>query len=388
MKTYGLAIVAAAAALVVCFGCGETTTGPGAVNAFYVGSQACRECHATVYDSVAKTRHALTFTDDPNNPNDFYSVWHSEGEPESCLPCHTTGWDTTNENHGADEPAYRKRMMTIQCEACHGPASEHIKGGGDPSKITLSYAAEVCGQCHVGDHHPTYTEWTQSKHAQALKDLKDNSHAEDTCLECHSADYFWDRTVTLETAQYPITCAMCHFAHGSNFAHQLRENGEEVCGLCHTTENSQPPTSPHHPQDEMLTGIAGYEWPQGGPYFNDAHTYVIDERCIKCHMYTEPYEENKPAVSGHTWQPRIEACQPCHPGAQNFNIGGAQTNITTLLTSLKGELDQQQNKSDPDYIDAKYDYDFVNGDKSKGVHNHKYAEQLLEDSIEFFTPSK
>jgi len=367
--------------------CGETTTGPGEAAGYYLGAEACQQCHSTAYHDASLTKHFNTFVDDPKNPYDFMSIWKADGKPESCLLCHTTGWDKNDDNHGADEVAYRKNLLGIQCEACHGPGSEHVKGGGDAARITLSYDAGVCGACHTGDHNPTYTEWKQSKHAYALQGLKSSSHAGDACLVCHSADYWYDRTITLSSAKDGITCAMCHFAHGSNFEHQLREEGERLCALCHTDEGVRPPGSPHHTQDEMLLGIGGYEWPQGGPYFNSEHTYVIDERCIKCHMYTKTFEEGKPAIKGHTWKPRIEPCRECHPGAQNFNLGGAQTRIESLLEQLGANLERQQNKKAQDYIYAKFDYDFAVNEGSRGVHNYKYAKQLLEDSIEFYTPS-
>ncbi|NIT36018.1 MAG: hypothetical protein GTN49_05875 [candidate division Zixibacteria bacterium] len=387
MKRFWFPSFFLAALIALSLSCGETTTGPGEAEGYYLGAEACKECHSTAYHEASLTKHFNTFVDDPKNPYDFVSAWKKAGEPEYCLECHTTGWDENKNNHGADEVEYRKGLLGVQCEACHGPGSEHVKGGGDAARITLSYDAGVCGACHTGDHNPTYGEWKQSEHADALNGLKSSSHARDSCLLCHSADYWYDRTVTLSTAQYGITCAMCHFAHGSNFEHQLREEGEKLCALCHTDEGARPPSTPHHTQDEMLLGIGGYEWPQGGPYLNSEHTYVIDERCIKCHMYMKAFEEGKPAIKGHTWKPRIEACRECHPGAGSFNIRGAQKNIENLLEQLEAKLKQQKNPKAQDYIYAKFDHDFVVNSGSRGVHNYKYAKQLLEDSIEFYTPS-
>lgn len=369
-------------------GCGEEApSGPRVAGGYYLGAEACRQCHSTAYNAEIKTAHFNTFVDDPNDPGDFVSVWKEQGQPTECLPCHTTGWNEEVDNHGADEVAYRKERLGIQCEQCHGPGSEHVAGGGDPTKINVDYSSELCGSCHTGEHHPTYEEWETSAHKEALEDLQGLPFAEDECLECHSADYWYDRTVTLETAKYGITCVMCHFAHGSNFEYQLREEGEKLCALCHTDERAQPGETPHHPQDEMLAGFGGYEWEEGGPYTNSPHTYLIDERCVKCHMYTRSFAPNRPAITGHSWKPNIAVCQECHPGTTNFNIGGARTHIQNLLDQLYAELEQQQNENDPIYLRAKFDYEFVNNDKSLGVHNYNYAEKLLEDSIEFYTPS-
>jgi predicted CXXCH cytochrome family protein len=376
------------AVVVLYFGCAQTTTGPGAVEAYYLGAEACKQCHSTAYKDESETQHFNTFVDDPENDHDFWDSWNGAGRPDSCLLCHTTGYDEDKMNHGADEIDYRKGLLGIQCEACHGPGSEHVKGGGDPTMITIDFSAELCGSCHTGSHHPTYDEWEVSDHAKALETLKGSSHASDHCLECHSADYWYDREVTLDTAQEGITCVMCHFAHGSNFDHQLREEGENLCGLCHTTHASRPPSSPHHPQDEMLLGIGGYEWPQGGPYQNSPHTYAIEERCMHCHMYTEEFESSEdPAITGHSWKPHLNVCTECHKGAGSFNVNGARSRIDRLMRTLKAELDQQQNENAPDYINANFNYKFVDADASRGVHNYDYAKKLLEDSIQFYTPS-
>ncbi len=384
MKRFCIPALFLTAAVALVLNCGETTTGPGEAEGYYLGAEACKQCHSTAYKNESVTRHFTTF----DKESTFFKSWTGAGRPESCLLCHTTGWDKNKNNHGADEAEYRKNLLGIQCESCHGPGSEHVKGGGDPSKITVDYSAELCGSCHTGSHHPTYDEWEISDHAGALESLKGSSHASDHCLECHSADYWYDRTVTLDTAQESITCVMCHFAHGSNFEYQLREEGEKLCALCHTTEGSRPPSSPHHPQDEMLLGIGGYEWPQGGPYLDSPHTYDIEERCMKCHMYTRDFEsEEKPAITGHSWKPDIEVCRECHKGAKNFNIHGARTRITNLLSELEKKLDRQKNMEAPDYLYAKFNHGFVEADASDGVHNYDYAKQLLEDSIEFYTPS-
>ncbi len=95
---------------------------------------------------------------------------------KDCIGCHTTGVQSiTQTNAGEwfyepfvatifdrDDPAYFdynrdgfSDLVNIGCEACHGPGSLHILGGGDPSKIVnpaeldTTQANEVCGQCHL-----------------------------------------------------------------------------------------------------------------------------------------------------------------------------------------------------------------------------------------------
>lgn len=156
---------------------------------------------------------------------------------DNCAGCHTTG---LNANRG------RWEDEGVQCEACHGPGSEHVEeaedAGNSPSDrelrqlrgaIVLSPDPMICGQCHIRgtepeDGHPypieylptenlldedifipvppddeahwwatghakmsymQFNEWAKSAHTTALTTLKDSEFAEDACLQCHSGDY-------------------------------------------------------------------------------------------------------------------------------------------------------------------------------------------------------
>ncbi len=152
---------------------------------------------------------------------------------QSCAYCHTTGFDV---NKG------RWKDPGVQCESCHGPASEHVKIAKDIGKnptdeeltqlrsaIYTTPDAQVCGQCHSQgvskDNHPypvgyvpganlsdffelvpkdsadhwwvtghasqpnmQYNEWFKSTHASSLSDMAQNFAADDKCLACHSQD--------------------------------------------------------------------------------------------------------------------------------------------------------------------------------------------------------
>ncbi len=168
-------------------------------------------------------------------PLTLADTWPSEAYNwnDNCAYCHTTGYDP---DRG------RWKEIGVQCEDCHGPASEHVdlakSAGRNPSDDELtairsaiyrSSDPQVCGQCHSqgqsADGHPypvgytpgatltdfftlvandsgdhwwltdharqpnmQYNEWLTSKHATSLNDLQQSSHAADTCLTCHSQD--------------------------------------------------------------------------------------------------------------------------------------------------------------------------------------------------------
>jgi mono/diheme cytochrome c family protein len=112
-----------------------------AMEGAYVGSTACGDCHQTEFDNYtafSKKAHS----------GDSIKVMASDlapGEVEVCFSCHTTG-------HGQPGGfvSFEKTplMGNAGCEVCHGPGSEHVESGGDPSLIKADLSIEDCTQCH------------------------------------------------------------------------------------------------------------------------------------------------------------------------------------------------------------------------------------------------
>ncbi|MCS7072473.1 MAG: hypothetical protein NZM00_13280 [Anaerolinea sp.] len=154
---------------------------------------------------------------------------------QNCAFCHTTG---LNLERG------RWQDDGVQCEACHGPGSEHVdtasRAGRRPNdnelaairaSISSAVDPQTCGQCHSrgvaqdelpfpveyvpgddlsqhftltpldqSDHwwvtgharqpNMQYNEWLNSAHARSLVNLQaEGGEVEPECLSCHSADY-------------------------------------------------------------------------------------------------------------------------------------------------------------------------------------------------------
>jgi predicted CXXCH cytochrome family protein len=63
---------------------------------------------------------------------------------EKCLPCHTTG----HGDGGHGTPGLEIDLTGVQCEACHGPAWEHVSKM-DKASIIGKPSATVCARCHM-----------------------------------------------------------------------------------------------------------------------------------------------------------------------------------------------------------------------------------------------
>ncbi len=214
--------------------------------------------------------------------------WEAPVPLRRCHGCHTVGLDPAT-------GLWTER--NIGCESCHGAGGWHSATLGI-ARIHSSLDAAVCGQCHVrgrspsgeyyfpagyrpGDvledyiveskaspgqnnsawwgngfersRHQEYSAWAQGGHALSLERLRtdyDDRYGPLTndCLKCHSGDYVLStsRKPTLASAQFGITCAVCHRSHGElselrvqcddchvegAFYHQPEKNAEHVaCG--------------------------------------------------------------------------------------------------------------------------------------------------------------
>ena len=326
------------------------------------------------------------------------------------------------------------QLSGIQCENCHGPAKEHLT---DPSgkKPDATWSADVCGPCHFSsDRHPKGYSWDNSAHANSVGEAAEPYHMNSSsCSRCHTAQGFVNETIKGQTsgAPYadvqPITCQACHDPHNAKNPMQLRRASiADACTGCHITRLSSRSGLHHSHQGPMLLGVdatpysgqsgsvgewSGWELP-GYTYQNSAHSDIVD-RCVDCHMAQTPTFDPtfvKPdtllnKVGGHTFNvvydngtPDNEAddilnpvgCRDCHGEVSLAFVRLSQDNIKGLLDSLKALLPKdtagvplvpQKISTQPGKA-ASYNYYFVLYDLSFGVHNHIYAKQLLESSID------
>jgi hypothetical protein len=151
----------------------------------------------------------------------------------------------------------------------------------------------------------------------------------------------------------------------------------------------------------MLPGINGYEVAGPLPYENSAHTLLLANNvrnaCIYCHMGTA----QGAASGGHTFRVisedgdlNVAACAECHMDDDVLLdlVADRQGQIEARLEDLRlilvdrGLLNGTTDLAIPGSFEgheagAFFNYRFVQEDHSRGVHNFKYANALLVNSI-------
>lgn len=334
-------------------------------------------------------------------------------------------------------------MGLAACEGEDGAAGPAgpvgpVGPGGDTGDGTQN-----CIMCHGSSQLITAKlyQWEHSVHATGGH----NDRNATNCAGCHTSQGFLERVetgsdqgVTVATIENPLpqNCYTCHMIHNTYTAADWAftqtnpvtfwEGGvtedlgkANLCISCHqarvvTPALPDPATGgtvniqttrygPHHgPQGMMLPGDGGYKLAGPSVYENSAHTLLLANNqanaCIVCHM--------GPALAGdyggHTFRVSSEegaintnACIACHTdGASAINalVDDRQAQIEVKLQELedllvaRGLYDAakgQNNKGDftEHEAGALYNFKYVEEDKSKGVHNFKYAMALLNNSI-------
>lgn len=385
--------------------------------------QNCLPCHTVGYDADPAAAGNGGFADLAKKLNWTFPTVMKEGT-----------YDTV--------PEALRNVGNIQCENCHGPGSQHVVSGGNKTLISVSMGSGDCGQCHGAlNNHYRAAEWANSRHASATR--SPSGAGREGCVGCHTGLGFMERIRDgqAKTVDYvAINCQTCHDPHGqTNDTHLVRNPGPvslldgtavpesagkgALCMTCHQSRqhaNVYAATTagtarfgPHHsPQADMLVGSNGYSYGLDIP--GSAHVYAVDDSCVGCHM--QPMTSaitGFTRAGGHTFNVKGEVpgkgtvelvgeCQKCHgPRLKTFDfplldydgdgkIDGVQTEVQHLLDKLSALLPPVGTAKTSLTIDAKwtpaqlkgsYNWQFVNNDGSRGIHNTAYAVGLLKASI-------
>ncbi|MCP5095854.1 MAG: hypothetical protein GY943_09895, partial [Chloroflexi bacterium] len=163
----------------------------------------------------------------------FQQMWQEQGEPASCLQCHTTGYNELTGTWDADG---------VTCESCHYLAPNNP---AHPDQVMLTHdSADKCGECHV----ETYAEWQISEHSQ--DDM--------TCVNCHNP-----HSNSIKKDDLDTMCQTCHTNEGYYYSMTEHGQGDLLCTDCHLRISNTP---------------------MGEGHGQRHHTFAVDlDTCNECH---------------------------------------------------------------------------------------------------------
>lgn len=280
--------------------------------------------------------------------------WHKTKMSYKCNGCHTTGFDPNTlkfaefgigceacHGPGSLHQQNNMKLQDIGCSICH--ADDKSTSSSESLDIISSVSPSVCGQCHNrgtntaqeparegkfnfplqfspdGDvtksinpstlkndknekywwgngisknRHQEFSDWSNSKHANAHTLLVENYKKEDgrgelkdECLQCHSTEYRHapaDAKPGLGEVQFGITCVTCHEPHGHDKKDPTFGDGSSVCSSCHIGSMGQisgEKGQPHIPCPITEVSCADCHMPKvvktGGFFSLRSHAFKI-----------------------------------------------------------------------------------------------------------------
>ncbi|MEW6409815.1 MAG: multiheme c-type cytochrome [Nitrospirota bacterium] len=143
-----------------------------------------------------------------------------------CGRCHTTGYSKEGNQDGLEGIVGTWKAPGIQCEACHGPGSEHVVSA-DKTKIKVDKSAAFCGQCHIrGAKEKIPAKGGFIRHHEQYNELLASPHKGFDCVLCHDPH---------KKAEFSIRkdCALCHEKAGKDYAGSKMQKIGIKCTDCH-----------------------------------------------------------------------------------------------------------------------------------------------------------
>jgi peroxiredoxin len=123
--------------------------------ASYVGSEACRSCHAKEFETWAASPHGSAM-----------ASLESKGKAgdETCQQCHVTALGLPGGFPKGAAPASHADLARVGCESCHGPGGNHV--GPDAKRVGTIVSLgdkcdscvilQICGSCHDDANDPGF----------------------------------------------------------------------------------------------------------------------------------------------------------------------------------------------------------------------------------------
>jgi hypothetical protein len=243
-----------------------------------------------------------------------------------------------------------------------------------------------------------------------------------------------------EGSEHGLTCKTCHNIDDATNILRLNLVGDytlpaygdvinagvsKACVSCHNARRENPEeyvlTSSHGthpgPQADMLAGKSAIDY--GETLDSSTHIFAVEKKCVGCHMADTPDGPGHDLVGDHTFRMRsdngtpddpsddienVGACQSCHGGITTFDfparedfdrdgvVEGVQTEIDGMLAMLESVLpkDDEGNiaivdETPPEERMAHYNYTLVADDGSRGIHNLRYAVDVLRTTYKALT---
>ncbi|SDW53371.1 Tetratricopeptide (TPR) repeat [Lutibacter oricola] len=233
------------------------------------------QCLLTAWDSVKNKWFHLQPKLDIHHEEWMNWTGGSQNWNTMCADCHSTN---LHKNFDGETDIYKTTFdeINVNCEACHGPSSEHVAfyekedQTGTPPKMHMETGmdskelVQKCARCHsrraqITDFYDYKGHFLDHYDPQLLTSP---TYFEDG--QILDEDYVYASFVQSKMYSLGVSCRDCHDVHSM----KLKKDGNDLCLTCHVPANYNTPK--HH--------------------FHKENTEA--SQCINCHMTGRIYMGN------------------------------------------------------------------------------------------------
>ena len=219
----------------------------------------------------------------------------TENLPYDCGACHATGYSPQGNQDGLPGIVGTWAEPGIQCEACHGPGSQHAQNPPGVNMV-VNRDPELCGSCHRrGEVEQVDAKGGFIEHHEQYEELFQGKHVVLDCVTCHDPH---TGVKQLDEANLPTTrteCANCHVDQVQYQKNPRHVQLEVPCIECH------------------MPRIVKSAWASPELFSGDIRTHLmaIDPAQIE-QFYTETDADGNEVQYSYSQIGLNFACRHCH----------------------------------------------------------------------------
>lgn len=222
-----------------------------------------------------------------------------------CAECHTTN---LKKNYDPSTDSYKTTwsQLSVNCEACHGPAEYHLKWSANKEMAIANYGfvksmkksdnksqVETCARCHsrrsiYGDYD---YKWEQLHEQMAIGTIGSPNYHPDGQIK--EEDFEVGSYMQSKMHEMGVKCSDCHNVHSG----KVKFQDNRLCTQCHLP--NQYDSEKHHHHQKNQAGSSCVDCHMPGQYFMGRHFR-------RDHSLRIP----RPDISQVTNAPN--ACNQCH----------------------------------------------------------------------------
>lgn len=220
-----------------------------------------------------------------------WAFYHKgEKKPYSCGKCHTTGYQEQGHQDGREGLIGTWAAPGVQCEACHGPAGDHIKSNeaAKANKLMVDTELKLCGGCHIrGDKDKIPAKGGFIKHHEQFNEILSGPHNEEndiSCVTCHNPHKMARLKEGIIT-----TCGSCHDDEAASFAKTNHGQVGIQCKECHMPRASKSAVKISEFEGDIRTHIFKINTAADATMFSKDGKFAeggfvtLDFACLNCH---------------------------------------------------------------------------------------------------------